>query len=195
MAACSSPSANWTNGATTISVFVARAARKSELERDAEHRMAERSSQHQERASGTSSQAHPVEYLPDLHLQRRTDAQSFSATGRDRLIAGVGAVGSPNTFAAQLPICMAARCASNMARGLAYVQDEWKVSPTVTLSLGLRYDYLNQPKTLDGRLWNALDLPNKKWIIGASTMPGLCSVVKAAPCIPIRFRLIRTSMM
>jgi hypothetical protein len=58
----------------------------------------------------------------------------------------------------------------------------------VTLSLGLRYDYLTQPKTLDGRLWNALDLPNQKWIIGAREMPPLCSVAGKAPCIPDAFR-------
>src|SRR5581483_5902532 len=69
-----------------------------------------------------------------------------------------------------------------------YAQDEWKLTPNVTLTLGLRYDYLNVPSTLDGRLWNALDLPNKKWVIGAKTMPALCSVAKAAPCIPDAFQ-------
>ena len=69
----------------------------------------------------------------------------------------------------------------------AYVQDEWKLSPKVTLSLGLRYDYLTQPRTLDGRLWNALDLPNQQWIIGAKEMPPLCSVAKQSPCIPDAF--------
>ena len=58
----------------------------------------------------------------------------------------------------------------------------------LVLTLGLRYDYLNQPTTLDGRLWNALDLDNQKWIIGASQMPPLCSVAQGAPCIPDAFR-------
>src|SRR5260370_7909872 len=58
----------------------------------------------------------------------------------------------------------------------------------LVLTLGLRYDYVNQPRTLDGRLWNALDLDNQKWIIGAKTMPPLCSVAKSAPCIPDAFQ-------
>jgi len=70
----------------------------------------------------------------------------------------------------------------------AYIQDEWRVRPGLTVTLGLRYDALTQPETLDGRLWNALDIPNKQWIIGASAMPGLCSAVKVQPCIPDAFQ-------
>src|SRR5262245_66573869 len=54
--------------------------------------------------------------------------------------------------------------------------------------MGLRYDYLNQPRTLDGRLWNALDIPNQRYIIGASQMPQFCSVAKQSPCIPDAFQ-------
>ncbi|MCI0391371.1 MAG: TonB-dependent receptor [Acidobacteria bacterium] len=111
-----------------------------------------------------------------------------SATGATGLSLASALLGFPNTFNAQLPILHGGPVRFKYAAWAGYVQDEWKVSPKVTLSLGLRYDYLNQPRTLDGRLWNALDLPNKKWIIGAKTMPGLCSVVKAAPCIPDSFQ-------
>ncbi|MGH9881103.1 MAG: TonB-dependent receptor domain-containing protein, partial [Pyrinomonadaceae bacterium] len=69
----------------------------------------------------------------------------------------------------------------------AYAQDEWRVNRDLVLTLGLRYDYLTQPKTIDGRLWNSLDLPNKRWIIGATEMPPLCSVAQQAPCIPDAF--------
>ncbi|MBI1765289.1 MAG: TonB-dependent receptor [Acidobacteria bacterium] len=111
-----------------------------------------------------------------------------AATGATGLSLASALLGFPNTFAAQLPILHGGPVRFKYAAWAGYVQDEWKLAPTVTLSLGLRYDYLNQPKTLDGRLWNALDLPNKKWIIGAKTMPGFCSVVKAAPCIPDSFQ-------
>jgi hypothetical protein len=50
--------------------------------------------------------------------------------------------------------------------------------------LGLRFDALTQPQTTDGRLWSAIDLPNKRYIIGAAAMPLNCSVALKAPCIP-----------
>ena len=58
----------------------------------------------------------------------------------------------------------------------------------MVLTLGLRYDYLTQPQTIDGDSWNNFDIQNKRWIIGAATMPPLCSVGKAAPCIPDAFQ-------
>ncbi len=96
-------------------------------------------------------------------------------------------LGFPNDFQAQLPTLHGGPVQFKYAAWAAYFQDEWKVRPNVTLSFGLRYDYLTQPRTIDGRLWNALDLPNRRWIIGAKEMPPLCSVAKQAPCIPDAF--------
>src|SRR5262249_21645043 len=111
-----------------------------------------------------------------------------AATGATGLSLASALLGFPNTFSAQLPILHGGPVRFKYGAAAGYVQDEWKVSPTVTLSLGLRYDYLNQPKTLDGRLWKSIDVPYKKWIIVARTMPGLCNDVKAAPCIPDSFK-------
>src|SRR6185295_7355268 len=97
-------------------------------------------------------------------------------------------LGFPNSFAAQLPILHGGPVQFKYASWAAYGQDEWRVSRNVVLTLGLRYDYLTQPKTIDGRLWNSFDLPNQRWIIGASEMPPLCSVAQSAPCIPDAFR-------
>ena len=97
-------------------------------------------------------------------------------------------LGFPNSVAAQLPTLHGGPVQFKYAGWAGYVQDEWKLNRSVVLTLGLRYDYLTQPKTLDGRLWNSFDLPNKRWIIGAKTMPPLCSVAKAAPCIPDAFQ-------
>ena len=97
-------------------------------------------------------------------------------------------LGFPNSFSAQLPILHGGPVQFKYASWAGYAQDEWRVNRNVVLTLGLRYDYLTQPKTIDGRLWNNFDIQNKRWIIGATAMPPLCSVAKAAPCIPDAFQ-------
>jgi hypothetical protein len=96
-------------------------------------------------------------------------------------------LGFPSSADAQLPEPGGGPVQFKYASWAGYIQDEWRLSPNLMLTLGLRYDYLNQPKTLDGRLWNALDLENQFWIIGASQMPPRCSVAGRAPCIPDAF--------
>jgi len=116
--------------------------------------------------------------------QTRNPAVAAGTTG---LSLASALLGFPNNFQAQLPILHGGPVQFKYGAWAAYFQDEWKLSPSITLSLGMRYDYLTQPRTLDGRLWNALDLQNRQWIIGAKQMPPLCSIAKQAPCIPDAF--------
>ena len=117
--------------------------------------------------------------------QTRNPAAASGTTG---LSLASALLGFPNNFQGQLPVTNGGPVRFKYAAWAAYAQDEWKLAPNLTLSLGLRYDYLTQPRTTDGRLWNALDLPNKRWVIGAEEMPPLCSVAGSAPCIPDAFR-------
>ena len=93
-------------------------------------------------------------------------------------------LGFPSNYQGQLPVVHGGPVEFNYASWAIYGQDEWKLASRLTLTLGLRLDALTQPQTTDGRLWNALDLFNQKWIIGAATMPPLCSAAQVAPCIP-----------
>jgi carboxypeptidase family protein/TonB-dependent receptor-like protein len=97
-------------------------------------------------------------------------------------------LGFPNTFSAQLPVLHGGPVQFKYGSWAAFFQDEWRVRRNFMLTLGLRYDYLTQPKTTDGRLWNSLDLANQKWTIGATTMPPFCSASQSAPCIPDAFK-------
>jgi hypothetical protein len=110
------------------------------------------------------------------------------ASGTTGLSLASALLALPTNFQGQLPVLGGGPVKFKYAAWAAYVQDEWKVLPRVTVTLGLRYDALTQPETLDGRLWNALDIPNKQWIIGSDKMPDLCSVAKASPCIPDAFQ-------
>src|SRR6185503_2936862 len=116
--------------------------------------------------------------------QTRNPAAASGTTG---LSLASALLGFPNNFDAQLPILHGGPVQFKYAPWAAYGQDEWRVSRNVVLTLGLRYDYLNQPETIDGRLWNSFDLLNQRWIIGATEMPPRCSVANAAPCIPDAF--------
>jgi hypothetical protein len=117
--------------------------------------------------------------------QTRNPAAASNTTG---LSLASALLGFPNNFDAQLPTLHGGPVQFKYASWAAYGQDEWKVNRNLVLTLGLRYDYLTQPKTIDGRLWNSFDLLNQRWIIGAETMPPLCSVARAAPCIPDSFQ-------
>ena len=116
--------------------------------------------------------------------QTRNPAAASNTTG---LSLASALLGFPASFDAQLPSLHGGPVQFKYSSWAAYGQDEWRVGRNVVLTLGLRYDYLTQPKTLDGRLWNSFDLLNQRWIIGADTLPPLCSVAKAAPCIPDSF--------
>ena len=94
----------------------------------------------------------------------------------------------PDSGSGQLPSRQGGEVDFSYASWAGYLQDEWKFSRTVTLTFGLRYDYLTQPHTNDGRLWNSFDLKNQLWIVGAKTLPGFCSAVGQAPCIPDAFK-------
>ncbi len=117
-------------------------------------------------------------------LQTRGTLSTQANTG---LSLASALLGFPNTFNAQLPVLHGGPVQFKYASWAAYAQDEWKARPDLVFTFGLRYDYLTQPKTIDGRLWNALDLKNQKWIIGAAEMPPRCSVAQSAPCIPDAF--------
>jgi len=70
-----------------------------------------------------------------------------------------------------------------------FVQDEWHVKPNLTINVGLRYDYV-PPVTLlvnNGETVNALDLPNRQFIIGTSQGSAYttgCGSPQLPPCVP-----------
>jgi hypothetical protein len=47
----------------------------------------------------------------------------------------------------------------------AYINDDWKVTPRLTLNLGIRFDYIGVPYDSQG-LWRTLDLPGEGGDIG-----------------------------
>jgi hypothetical protein len=111
-----------------------------------------------------------------------------AASGTTGLSFASALLGFPNNFNAQLPTLHGGPVQFKYGSWAAFIQDEWRVRRNFSLTLGLRYDYLTQPKTTDGRLWNSLDLANQRWTIGATEMPPFCSAAQSAPCIPDAFK-------
>lgn len=66
----------------------------------------------------------------------------------------------------------------------AYVQDEWKVRPDLTLNIGLRFDHLMWPDVETDSFKTNYDLASGGFLIGLESMPPPCNEVGVAPCIP-----------
>ena len=70
-----------------------------------------------------------------------------------------------------------------------YVGDQWKITPRLTMNIGLRYDWDIMPKLAanptQSNITGALDLRNGTYILSKDTTGlGSCATLQAAPCIP-----------
>jgi hypothetical protein len=104
-----------------------------------------------------------------------------SAPGTTGLSAASALLGLPSSFSGQLADLSEVNFRASGWN--AFVQDEWRVRPALTLNWGLRYDVLLQPTPLNNRLSNAVDIPHQQWLIGASSIPD-CKTLQQNPCFP-----------
>jgi outer membrane receptor protein involved in Fe transport len=63
----------------------------------------------------------------------------------------------------------------------AYFQDQWTMKPNLTLTYGLRYDYVTRA-TGEG-LQSGPDMSTGEWLIALPTLPSVCTG-QAPPCLP-----------
>jgi hypothetical protein len=64
-----------------------------------------------------------------------------------------------------------------------FASDSWKVTPRLTINLGLRYDHLDQPDLKSG-LNSGFDFATGNYLIGGGKLPPSCATAGVAPCIP-----------
>lgn len=72
-----------------------------------------------------------------------------------------------------------------------YAGDQWKITPRLTMNIGLRYDWVIMPRQSPSssksgsNMTGALNLRNGTYILTKATMGlGSCDTLKTAPCIP-----------
>jgi hypothetical protein len=132
-----------------------------------------------------------VQYIYDERLQINT-AQTFGFSSA--ITSGINTpggttgnalasalLGLPQNFSGSLPELSEVNL--RLSNWAFYGQDEWRLRPNLTVTLGLRYDLLTQPRAIGDRISNALDLPNGNWLIGATSI-GACGANPTNPCIP-----------
>lgn len=94
-------------------------------------------------------------------------------------------LGLPSSYQVQTPTNSLVYL--QMPSWAGYFQDDWKVKPTFSLSLGLRYDFVPQARVLgpDHRPLNAIDLFHQQWQVGEpASKVGNCNAGFVNPCIP-----------
>jgi len=61
----------------------------------------------------------------------------------------------------------------------AYLQDQWAIKPHLTLTYGLRYDYVTRAVGDHGTYQSGPDLSTGQWLLALPQLPGVCG---APPC-------------
>jgi hypothetical protein len=111
---------------------------------------------------------------------------SGSATNSNGLSLASALLGLPTSGSGELPTL--GEVNFSLASWSLYGSDQWKILPSLTVNLGLRWDFLTQPTMRNDRLSNGLDLFNQHWIIGAASLPPACSQAgNSNGCIPDAF--------
>jgi hypothetical protein len=64
-----------------------------------------------------------------------------------------------------------------------YMQDQWTVTANLTLTYGLRYDYVTRVIGNYG-FQSGPDMKTGEWLIGLEEMPGVCTPGQPPPCLP-----------
>ncbi len=64
-----------------------------------------------------------------------------------------------------------------------FAGDSWKVTPKLTVNIGLRFDHLNQPNLTQG-VNNGFNFDTGNWELGGGKLPAACASTGVAPCIP-----------
>jgi hypothetical protein len=111
----------------------------------------------------------------DFGGEQTADPQNLGETGIGLASA---LLGLPNVWYAETE-----RLAITWPTWAFYAQDEWKVTPRLTLHLSLRYEFFNPPTYLDVTA-GTFDYRSGDYLIGGGKLPPPCSTAGAAPCIP-----------
>ncbi len=91
-------------------------------------------------------------------------------------------LGLPSRFSGTLPEY--GKVAFAIGAWSGYFQDEWRVSPRVTVNVGMRFDATTRPKSNQLGKMAGIDLATGYWLIGYEKWPEPCNVTHQAPCIP-----------
>jgi hypothetical protein len=66
-----------------------------------------------------------------------------------------------------------------------YVQDQWAIKPNLTMTYGLRYDYITRAYGESGTFQSGPDFRTGEWLLALPDTPPVCSTVgNQPPCLP-----------